>query len=125
MTDGRLMWYRHLGRHDGSFRWQGPFQVGTGWNSFTAVTAGPDGCIYGILPDGRLLWYRHYGHDQGYPIWHGALRVGSGWQGFDGIWAVGNGYVYGHTAERRRSLAVAPSRLPDRRRYMDQRRESG
>ena len=34
------------------------FQVGTGWNSFTTVAAGPDGCLYGILPDGKLLWYQ-------------------------------------------------------------------
>ena len=92
------MWYRHLGRRDGSFRWQGPFEVGTGWNSFTTVSRRP-----GRLPsmascaDGSLLWYRHYGHDQGYPIWAGRIQVGSGWEGFDGIWPVGNGYVYGRT----------------------------
>ena len=72
--------------------------MGTGWGALAALTAGPDGCIYGSLQDGTLLWYRHYGHDQGYPIWIGGLRVGSGWQGFDRIFAVGNGFIYGRTA---------------------------
>ena len=26
-----LMWFRHMGREDGSFTWEGPKTVGTGW----------------------------------------------------------------------------------------------
>jgi len=33
-TNGDLMWYRHDGRADGSFRWAAPQgkKVGIGWN---------------------------------------------------------------------------------------------
>ena len=33
-TNGDLMWYRHDGRGDGSFRWTAPQgkKVGIGWN---------------------------------------------------------------------------------------------
>ena len=32
ITDnGELKWYRHVGQEDGSFRWEGPKNVGTGW----------------------------------------------------------------------------------------------
>jgi hypothetical protein len=30
--NGDLLWYLHEGLSDGSPRWQGPKQVGTGWN---------------------------------------------------------------------------------------------
>ena len=32
MTSGDLMWYRHDGYADGSFRWTGPKKVGSGWD---------------------------------------------------------------------------------------------
>ena len=31
-----LLWYRHLGRADGRFAWEGPKVVGTGWGRFSA-----------------------------------------------------------------------------------------
>jgi hypothetical protein len=35
--DGRLLWYRHDGRADGTFTWAGPRQVGTDWQQFKYV----------------------------------------------------------------------------------------
>ena len=36
-TDGKLLWYRHLGLGDGTFNWQGANEVGTGWQHFKDV----------------------------------------------------------------------------------------
>ena len=63
--DGALLWYYHDGRNQGSFEWQGPKQVGTGWQSFRQVFAGDGGVIYGLTSDGRLMWYRHLGRRDG------------------------------------------------------------
>ena len=58
----RLMWNRHDGRGDGSFRWAEPTnrQVGTGWD-VKHVFSGGDGLIYHIDAQNRLLWNRHEG----------------------------------------------------------------
>ena len=47
---GELTWFRHIGREDGSFRWEGPKKVGTGWNELTHVFPGGNGVIYGVTP---------------------------------------------------------------------------
>jgi hypothetical protein len=39
-SGGDLMWYRHLGSADGSFRWEGPKKVGSGWGSLNHVFSG-------------------------------------------------------------------------------------
>ena len=33
-SGGHLLWYQHLGREDGTFRWNGPQIVGYGWSDF-------------------------------------------------------------------------------------------
>lgn len=51
-ADNQLMWMRHDGRADGSFRWapmpNGGKLVGRGWN-FKQVFGGGDGIIYGAV----------------------------------------------------------------------------
>ncbi|MDQ6701891.1 MAG: tachylectin-related carbohydrate-binding protein [Pseudomonadota bacterium] len=101
-SGGDLMWYRHVGREDGSFRWEGPKKVGTGWGGLTHVFSGGDGIIYAITPfvpaslstrigpgfrgnpasGGDLIWARHTGQANGSFNWDGPLkRVGTGWRG--------------------------------------------
>ncbi len=47
-SGGDLMWFRHLGREDGTFRWDGPKKVVPGWSAFTQAFSGGDRIIYGI-----------------------------------------------------------------------------
>ena len=77
-SNSELMWYRHDGHNEGSFRWSGPKKVGSGW-SFRQVFYGGDGVIYGINDAGELMWYRHDGHSDGSFRWSGPKKVGSGW----------------------------------------------
>ena len=49
-NNGMLSWYRHLGQGDGTFRWQGPNQVGTGWQVLKSVFAvSPSSKAYSYL----------------------------------------------------------------------------
>ena len=83
-ANGDLLWNRHDGHADGSFRWASgnSKQVGSGWNVLHAFSGG-DGIIYAILDNGDLMWNRHDGRDNGTFSW--ALpegkRVGIGWHG--------------------------------------------
>jgi hypothetical protein len=77
-----LLWFRHDGRGDGSFRWAKDhgLKVGNGWD-VRQVFAGPDGVLYAISHTGDLMWYRHVGRGDGSFRWandHG-LKVGNGW----------------------------------------------
>lgn len=94
--DGVLKWYRHDGFADGSVKWAGPVDVGTGWNSFQKVFAGGEGVMYGIGADGALRWYRY--EDAGAatrpPRWRGPTVVGSGWGGFVDVFSGGQGVIY-------------------------------
>jgi hypothetical protein len=78
----RLMWNRHDGRSDGSFRWAEPTnrEVGTGWD-FKHVFSGGDGVIYYIDGQNRLMWNRHDGRSDGSFRWAEPTnrQVGSGW----------------------------------------------
>src|SRR5687768_13355025 len=87
--DGKLLWYSHDGRTNGRFNWQGPNEVGTGWNGFSTVFSGGEGVIYAIQEasrdlrtgqrtGGHLLWYRHDGRSDGTSNWHGPKTVGNG-----------------------------------------------
>jgi hypothetical protein len=78
MDNGDLMWYRHDGRSDGSFRWTGPKKVGNGWD-FKQIFSGGGGVIYGITTSGDLMWYRHDGRGDGSFSWTGPKKVGNGW----------------------------------------------
>ena len=81
-NDGDLLWAKHLGHNDGTFKWQTDFaqRVGNGWN-FKQVFGGCDGVIYAIKDDGDLLWYKHLGRNDGTFKWQTdfAQRVGNGW----------------------------------------------
>ena len=106
---GRLLWWRHVGHADGSFRWEGPKTVGTGWGEFKHVFSGGDGIIYAVEPavdptnlvfdkptagsGGRLLWYRHVGREDGSFHWEGAKTVGTGWGKLEHVFA-GDGVIY-------------------------------
>jgi hypothetical protein len=101
VSGGDLMWARHVGRDDGSFKWKGPLKkVGTGWGSLNHVFSSGDGIIYAITPvvpaslptgigpgftgnpasGGDLMWARHTGWANGSFNWEGPLRrVGTGW----------------------------------------------
>jgi hypothetical protein len=94
-SGGDLMWYRHVGREDGSFRWEGPKKVGNGWGSLKTVFSGGDGIIYGIQDNGDLMWYRHVGREDGSFRWEGPKKVGAGWGAFRKVFSGGDGIIYG------------------------------
>lgn len=37
--DGILKWYKHTGYRDGTFTWEGPKNVGNGWQGFSKVVS--------------------------------------------------------------------------------------
>jgi hypothetical protein len=39
------MWYQHTGREEGTFKWEGPKKVGTGWGELERLFSG------GVLAD--------------------------------------------------------------------------
>ena len=98
-ADNQLMWMRHDGRADGSFRWapmpNGGKLVGRGWN-FKQVFGGGDGIIYYITDSGDLMWFRHDGRNDGTMRWTPETvgrKVGSGWN-FKQIFSGGDGIIY-------------------------------
>ena len=98
-SGGRLLWYRHDGRNDGSFVWApgSPKVVGTGWDALRNVFAGDDQVIYGINAAGDLLWYRHDGRDLGDFVWAAGSpkKVGTGWGALKKVFGGGGGVIYG------------------------------
>ena len=112
-SGGDLMWFRHVGREDGSFRWEGPKKVGTGWGELTQVFSGGDGIIYGVTPivqpgvqiegttrrasGGDLMWFRHVGREDGSFRWEGPKKVGTGWGELTQVFSGGDGIIYGVT----------------------------
>ncbi|MCY2978277.1 MAG: hypothetical protein NTU79_06380 [Planctomycetota bacterium] len=103
-SDWKLLWYRHLGNHDGTFSWLGPKEIGHGWN-FRQVFSGGGGIIYGITNDSqlRLRWYRHVGYGDGTSNWYGPIEVGHGWD-YRQIFSGGGGIIYGITNDSQRKL---------------------
>jgi len=81
-SDDRLLWYRHEGHDDGTFRWTSEEgrQIGTGWGFKILFSAG-DGVIYGLNAQNELLWYRHEGRENGTARWAAPTGkiVGTGW----------------------------------------------
>ena len=124
-SGGDLMWARHLGRQDGSFGWDGPKKVGSGWGSLRNVFSGGEGIIYGVTPvepatpatgtgpemrghpasGGDLIWFRHLGAGDGSEKWTGPKKVGSGWGTQQKIFSGGDGIIYAITP-------VVPALLP-------------
>lgn len=109
--DGKLAWYSHEGREDGTANLIGPKEVGTGWGGYSKVFAGGDGVIYGIQEESRdpqtgqrtggLMWYRHEGVADGTANWKGPKKVGTGWASFSTVFAGGDGVVYAIQEESR------------------------
>lgn len=94
-----LVWYRHTGWTDGSFRWATDKgrTVGTGWNT-PYVFPGDNGVIYTINNNGDLSWYRHTGCETGSFLWAAGSgnTVGRGWH-FKQVFSGGNGVIYAIT----------------------------
>ena len=102
-NDGTLKWYRHNRFADGAGlntpgAWQGPKNVGTGWQNFKQVFGGCDGVIYAITNDGTLKWYKHTGYQDGSFSWQGPKDVGSGWQTFTRVFSACDGLIYAITS---------------------------
>lgn len=91
---GDLTWWRHTGRGDGTFSWEGPKRVGKEWGHFVSVFAGPDGVLYAIQPGGDLIWYRHTGRHEGSFAWEGPHTVGNGWANFQHVFCGPDGIIY-------------------------------
>jgi len=77
--DGILNWYKHKGSLNGTFDWEGPNKVGSGWNKFHNVFSIGRGIIYAIDHDGTLWWYKHNGYNSGTFDWEDRKRVSEGW----------------------------------------------
>ncbi|MFC7641894.1 tachylectin-related carbohydrate-binding protein [Streptosporangium lutulentum] len=96
-TDGILTRYHHRGYATGTHDWGPHIAIGTGWNSFQEVVAGPDGVFYAFTRDGRILWYCYRGerpaplfppggaggHDP--HIWEGPVEIKRGVPGFKSV----------------------------------------
>jgi hypothetical protein len=65
--------------------WEGPKDVGTGWQNFQQVFGAGNGVIYAIAGDGKLKWYKHTGYRDGSFNWEGPKDIGTGWQGFSRV----------------------------------------
>src|SRR6266516_3317548 len=80
-ADGTLKWYRNdtswntVGGEPRSPKWQGPINVGSGWQSFVRVVPAADGILYAITSDGTLKWYKHGGYLDGTVNWSGPIDV--------------------------------------------------
>ncbi len=96
--DGDLLWYKHLGYHDGTFTWHpaSGTKVGNGWTDFNAVFSGGNGVIYLIDKNHNLFWYKHAGFATGTNSWYGGAtnKVGNGWTGIKQIFSTGWGNIY-------------------------------
>jgi hypothetical protein len=115
-TNNDLMWARHEGRYDGSFRWTSDMKkVASGWN-FKHVFSGNDGVIYaiprlvpspliagGAATGGELQWYRHEGREDGADRWAAGSgkQVADQWTAFSTVFSGDGSYsVYGPIGDR-------------------------
>lgn len=96
-SGGELVWFRHHGRQDGTFNWEGPKTVGSGWDGFKHVFSGGNGIIYGIQENGDLMWYRHVGRADGSFVWNGPNKVGIGWGQVTQVFSGEDGIIYAVT----------------------------
>jgi hypothetical protein len=102
--NGTLQWRRHRGYLIGAGletagAWEGPKDVGRGWDGFSQVFAAGGGVIYTITQDGTLQWRRHLGYRNGAGLetpgaWEGPKNVGRGWTGFRQVFSGGDGVIY-------------------------------
>jgi len=104
---GKLMYYHHLGRTDGTASWANngrPVQIGnSGWGQYPLLCAAADGVIYAVAPDGKLYWYRHLAAATGPGGWvnDGArLQIGrGGWAQYQRLFAGPQGTLYAANAD--------------------------
>jgi hypothetical protein len=62
--------------------WEGPKQIGGGWNGFTRIFCAGNGHIYAVLPTGELRGYVHTGWQDGSNKWGQDKTIGGGWQDY-------------------------------------------
>lgn len=96
--EGKLRWYKHNGYLTGAGgltpgAWEGPKEVGHGWNGFRQVVPAGDGVILVIENNGKVRWYKHKGYLTGAGLetpsaWEGPVEIGSGWLGFKKVIAL-------------------------------------
>ena len=95
---GDLLWYRHTGRFDAVFSWDGPFNVRhkshEGWHNYKQIFS-DGGAIYAIQPGGSLLRFEHLGRHDGSNSWAKLEGIGTGWHNFKYVFAGGPGIIYG------------------------------
>ncbi|MEU6716802.1 N,N-dimethylformamidase beta subunit family domain-containing protein [Nonomuraea sp. NPDC046802] len=106
-ADGALLWFRHLGRQDGSAVWANGGngrQIGTGWHQFHTVLAGADGRLFGVRGDGTVCGFEYVVDDPatGAGSWldgGSAKVVGEGFDRFPRIFGGWHGVLYCVDAE--------------------------
>ncbi len=98
-SDGTLEWFRHDRVENDKFEWQGPRNVGTGWNKYKFVFPGGSNIIYAITTDGVLQWYRHTGYQTGLDSWEGPNNVGRGWVNLKQVFSGSDGIIYAINAD--------------------------
>jgi Tachylectin len=91
-----LLWLRHDGRNDGTFKWahnEGK-KVGVGWKVKQIFTGG-SGIIYAINDADDLLWYHHDGLNDGSFRWTNTdgKKVGNQWK-VKHVFSGGDGIIY-------------------------------
>jgi hypothetical protein len=104
--NGDLIWSRHSGHEDGTFKWAdgSGMKVGNGWD-FRQVFSGGDGIIYAIRKTtidmmtgrregGALAWYRHDDWENGGPAWTAPTVAGKRWGEFKHVFHAGEGVIY-------------------------------
>ena len=76
--DGTLHWKKHRGFKDGTAQWDGPRDVGVGWQDFRDIFGADGGVVYAQQPDGILWQYVHQGWQDGGGIntWRERIPVG-------------------------------------------------
>lgn len=59
-ADGRLKWFKHNGRNDGTYNWAdgNGREIGSGWQIHPTVLASQDGQIFGFCGDGTIWWHK-------------------------------------------------------------------
>jgi hypothetical protein len=93
---GDLLWFRHLGRSDGTNKWVGggaAAPIDSGWQKFRLVFAADDGVIYAVDKHDKLHWYQHSGRSNGTATFAGPNLLGSGW-GFPQMFAADDSVIY-------------------------------
>jgi hypothetical protein len=95
-TTDHLIWFRHEGMEDGTFRWASSDAqvVGNGWDLRHVFSPG-GGVIYAVTSNGDLLWYHHDGVVDGTFRWSSSegKKVASGWN-YKQVFAAGGGVIY-------------------------------